>query len=77
MKLKNKERMEKFLLGPADHPFSMSRQLVRLITFCCVLIVCIQAVVMVAMISHQYIEQEKEDALYLLENDHRNMEVAF
>lgn len=77
MKLKNKERVEKILLGPAEHPFSMSRQLVRLITFCCVLVVCIQAVVMVAMMSHQYIEQEKEDALYLLENDHRNMEVAF
>ena len=77
MKLINKEQIEQKLMGPKEQPFSMSRQIARLITFCCVLVVSIQAVVMVTMMIYQYAEREKENALYILETDNKNIDAAF
>lgn len=77
MKFINKERLENFLWGPENAPFSMRKQLRRIITFCCVLVVCIQAAVMVTMLLRQYVRQEKADSLYTLENDNKNMDAAF
>ena len=77
MKFINKERLENFLWGPKSAPFSLRKQLARIITFCCVLAVCIQAAVMVTMMLWQYVEQEKEDSLYILENDNQKLDAAF
>ena len=64
-----KETLENSIWGKKEKPYSLSKQLSRLITVCCVIAISIQSVVMVGMIINQYIQQEKEDTLYILEND--------
>ena len=54
---------------------TLSKQLSRLITWCCVVAITIQSCVMVGMIINQYIQQEIEDTLYILESDNEKMEV--
>lgn len=68
--LKIKEKEGKGLI-------SLRKQLSRTICICCVLAVCIQTIVMVAMIINQYVIREKENILYLLENDNKKVDTAF
>lgn len=68
MKFFNIEPLKRFLCGTTSKPVSLRKQLSRLITFCCTAVVLIQASIMVSMLFHQYIRQEKEDTLYLLEH---------
>lgn len=70
-----KETLENSIWGKKEKPYSLSKQLSRLITVCCVIAISIQSVVMVGMIINQYIQQEKEDTLYILENDNGKMEI--
>lgn len=77
MKVINRERLKMFLWGPENAPFSMRKQITRIITFCCVLAVSVQAVVMVTMLLRQYVRQEKADSLYMLEMDNKNLDAAF
>ena len=70
----NKEVLEKILWGAKDKPYSLSKQLSRLITFCCITVVCIQAVVMVTMLIGQHVKQERSDTLYVLESDNTKMD---
>ena len=58
-------------------PMSLRKQLSRLITFCCVVAVCIQAFVMIAMTMNQYVTREREDTLYILENDNVKIDNIF
>ena len=55
--------------GTMKEPLSLRKQLSRMITLCCLVAVCIQALVMVAMIINQYVSQERENTLYILESD--------
>lgn len=71
IKAKGKEA----IWGKKEKPYSLSRQLSRMITLCCEIAISIQSLVMVGMIINQYIQQEKEDTLYILESDNRKMEV--
>lgn len=72
----NKEWMENILWGPKDQPYSLRKQISRLITFCCVTVVCIQAVVMVTMLISQYVQQERSDTLYIIESDNTKMDMT-
>ena len=58
-------------------PLPLRKQLSRMITICCVTVVCIQAVVMVAMTMKQYVTREREDTLYILESDNVKIENIF
>lgn len=62
------------LMGQRDRSNSLSRQLSRVITYCCTIAVIIQGIVMVAMIIYQYVDKEREDILYLLENNNAKMQ---
>ena len=70
-----KQKVEESIWGKKEKPYSLSKQLSRLITYCCVIAITIQSIVMVGMIIKQYVQQEKEDTLYILENDNGKMEV--
>ena len=74
MKFLYKEHLERMLWGPKDHPFSLRKQLSRVITFCCIAAICIQAVVMVSMLIMQYVRQERFNTLYILESDNTRMD---
>ena len=76
MKFMNKEWLENFLWGPKSKPYSLRTQLSRLITFCLVAAVCIQAGVMVTMMISQYVQQERSDTLYILESDNAKMDTT-
>lgn len=69
-----KEKLEQSIWGIKEKPYSLSKQLSRLITYCCVIAITIQSIVMVGMIVKQYIQQEQKDTLYILENDNGRME---
>lgn len=77
MKLMGREWFENKLWGKKDKPYSLRKQLSRLITFCCIAVVCIQASVMVTMLISQYVKQQRIDTLYMLENDNEKMESNF
>lgn len=69
-----KKKIKELLWGKKNHPYSLSKQLSRVITYCCVIAVTIQAIVMVGIIISQYIQQGREDTFYILENDNGRME---
>jgi len=48
---------------------SLRKQLSRIITMCCIIVACVQAIVMAAMIMKQYIVHEKENTLFLLKSN--------
>jgi len=72
----NREWLENILWGSKEQPYSLRKQISRLITFCCVMVVCIQAVVMVTMLISQYVQQERSDTLYVLESDNTKMDTT-
>ena len=76
-----RERIKTFLQnrmwGSFKKPLPIRKQLSRMITLCCVTAVCIQAIVMVAMAMNQYVTKEREDALYILENDNVKIDNMF
>ena len=72
----NREFLEKILWGSKDRPYSLRKQLSRLITFCCVTVVCIQAAGMDTMLISQYVQQERSDTLYILESDNTKMDTT-
>ncbi len=76
MKFVNKDWLENFLWGPENRPYSLRKQLSRLITFCCVVSVCIQAAVMVTMLIGQYVQQEHADTIYMMESDNAKMDTT-
>lgn len=77
MKKKIRRIFEGYLRGPIKKPLSMRKQLSRIITLCCVIAVCIQTVVMVGMLSNQYIQQERENTQFLLEDSNRKVKAMF
>ena len=77
MKFMGRDWLENILWGKKNKPYSLRKQLSRLITFCCVAVVCIQAAVMVTMLISQYVKQQRSDTLYMLENDNEKMESNF
>lgn len=56
---------------------SLRKQLTGIITFCCIIAVGVQALVMAAMIMQQYIVREKENTLYLLKNNNEKIKEKF
>lgn len=76
MKFMNREAIENIIWGPKENPYSLRKQLSRLITFCCVTVVCIQATVMVTMLISQYVRQERSDTLYIIESDNTKMDTT-
>lgn len=77
MKKKLGKVFEEYLRGPSKKALSMRKLLSRIITFCCVIAVCVQTVVMVVMLSSQYVRQERENTLLLLENSNGKTEFMF
>ena len=76
-----KKRIKKYINEKIDNffrePLPLRKQLSRMITLCCVVVVCVQAVVMVAMTMKQYVTREREDTLYILESDNVKIDNAF
>ena len=77
MRKKLKKMFEKYLRGPSKKPLSMRKQLSRVITFCCVVTVCIQTIVMVIMLSSQYVRQERENTEFILESCNTKIDSMF
>ena len=77
MKVFSIEPLKRFLCGTTAQPVSLQKQISRLITFCCVAVVLIQSSILASMLFHQYIRQEKEDTLYILENTHTKINSGF
>ena len=77
MKFFNIEKLKGFLFKANSSPISLRKQLSRLITLCCTTVVLIQAIIMATMLLHQYVLQEKEDTLYVLENTHEKINSGF
>ena len=77
MKVFSIEPLKRFLCGTTAQPVSLRKQISRLITFCCVAVVLIQSSILASMLFHQYIRQEKEDTLYILENTHTKINSGF
>lgn len=62
------------LRGSRKEPLSLRKQLSRMITLCSLIAVGIQTVVMVTMIVNQYVTQERENTLYILESDNAKID---
>ena len=77
MRKRLKDFMENRIWGSTKVPLSLRKQLSRMITICCVTAVCLQAIVMVAMTTNQYVTREREDTLYILESDNIKMDNIF
>lgn len=58
-------------------PVSLRKQLTRMITLCCIAAVCIQAIFMVTLLVNQYVVQERENILYILESDNLKIDNTF
>ena len=56
---------------------SLRKQLSRIITMCCIIVACVQAIVMAAMIMKQYIVHEKENTLFLLKSNNEKINEKF
>lgn len=71
----SRSKIESSVWGRKEKTYSLSRQLSRVITYCCIVAITIQAVVMVGMIIGQYVKQAREDTSYILESDNGKMEI--
>ena len=77
MKNRVKDFIETKIWGSKKEPLPLRKQLLRMITVCCITAVCIQAVVMVGMTMRQYMTKEREDTLYILESDNVKVDNFF
>ena len=77
MREKIKDFIENKIWNSKREQLPLRKQLSRMITFCCVTAVCIQAVVMVIMTMNQYVTREREDTLYILESDNTKIDNIF
>ena len=77
MKNRVKDFIETKIWGSKKEPLPLRKQLLRMITVCCITAVCIQAVVMVGMTMRQYMTKEREDTLYILESDNVKVDNIF
>lgn len=73
-KNRTKDLLEQFLWGSKKKHSSLRQQVTRIIVVCCISAVTIQAIVMLTMILNQYVSQEKEDILYILESANTRMD---
>ena len=72
-----KEIIKNLIFGKKDKPYSLSKQLSRVITCCCVVAIIIQSMVLVGMVIKQYVKKGMEDTSYILKNDNGKMETKF
>lgn len=72
-----KEKIKNLIFGRKDKPYSLSKQLSALITFCCTVAIITQSIVLVGMIARQYVKKGIEDTSYILKNDNGKMETKF
>lgn len=76
-----KKRIKKYINNKIDvffrEPLPLRKQLSRMITLCCVVVVLVQAVVMVTMTMKQYVTRQREDTLYILESDNVKIDNVF
>ena len=77
MKKKIRKVFEGYLKGTVKRPLPMRKQLYRMITLCCAIVVCMQSVVMVGMLSSRYVKQERENTRFLLENSNGKIDAMF
>ena len=72
-----KEKIKNLIFGRKDKPYSLSKQLSALITFCCTVAIITQSIVLVGMVARQYVKKGIEDTSYILKNDNGKMETKF
>lgn len=72
-----KAKIKNLIFGKKDKPYSLSKQLSGLITFCCTVAVITQSIVLVGMVARQYVKKGIEDTSYILKNDNGKMETKF
>lgn len=72
-----KEKIKNLIFGRKDKPYSLSKQLSGLITFCCTVAIITQSIVLVGMVARQYVKKGIEDTSYILKNDNGKMETKF
>lgn len=77
MRNRLKNFMENRIWGTLKEPMSLRKQLSHMITICCIVAVCIQAIVMIVMTMNQYVTREREDILYILESDNVKIDNIF
>lgn len=69
--------IENKIWSTAKGPQSLRKQLSAMIIFCCITAVCIQALFMVVISVNQYVTRERENTLYILENDNIKVDGIF
>ena len=72
-----KAKIKNLIFGRKDKPYSLSKQLSALITFCCTVAIITQSIVLVGMVARQYVKKGIEDTSYILKNDNGKMETKF
>ena len=72
-----KRKMEKYFKSISKKPLSLRSQFSRIIIICCIAAVCIQAMVMMVLLSRQYVRQERENAVYILESINEKVDTMF
>lgn len=72
-----KEKIKNLIFGRKDKPYSLSKQLSALITFCCTVAIITQSIVLVGMVARQYVKKGIEDTSYILKNDNGKIETKF
>lgn len=77
MRNRLKNLIQNKIWGTVKEPVSLRKQLSRMITLCCLIAVCIQAMVMVTMIINRYVTQERDNTLYVLESDNVKIDNMF
>lgn len=72
-----KAKIKNLIFGRKDKPYSLSKQLSALITFCCTVAIITQSIVLVGVVARQYVKKGIEDTSYILKNDNGKMETKF
>lgn len=77
MREKIKKFIEDKIWNPTGEGMSLRKQLSKMIIFCCVTAVCIQAAVMMAVSVSQFVSRERENTLLILESDNVKTDSIF
>ena len=72
-----KKENEKHSKNIEKKPISLRKRLSRMMTFCCVTAVSIQAVILIFIMINQYVVQERDNILYVLKQDNTEISEYF
>ncbi len=72
-----KRKIKSYFKGISKKTRSLRSRFSRIIIICCAIAVSMQAVVMVVLLCRQYVRQERENAVYVLESINEKVNIMF